>query len=30
MKHQKIEEFESDTDADDDEIVEEIEEEESR
>ena len=30
MKHEKIEEFESDTDADDDEIVEEIEEEESR
>ena len=30
MKHKKIEEFESDTDADNDEIVEEIEEEESR
>ena len=30
MKHKKVEEFESDTDADDDEIVEEIEEEESR
>ena len=30
MKHKKIEEFESDSDAEDDEIVEEIEEEESR